>query len=59
VESETAALRSLRRYADAARDLGSEHWMPVVALAESRLRAQRRDVAAAVFEAADQPGSHR
>jgi hypothetical protein len=53
------ATRSLRRYADVARDLGSEHWMPVVALAESALRAHRPDVAAAVFDAADQPGSHR
>lgn len=53
------ATRCLRRYADAARDLGSKHWMPVVALAESALRAHRPDVAAAVFDAADQPGSHR
>jgi hypothetical protein len=41
------------------RELGSEHWMPVVALAESALRARRPDVAAAVFDAADQPGAHR
>jgi hypothetical protein len=33
--------------------------MPIVALAESALRAHRPDVAAAVFDAADQPGSHR
>lgn len=53
------ATTSLRGYAAVARDLGSEHWMPVVALAESALRARRPDVAAAVFDAADQPGAHR
>lgn len=53
------ATRSLTRYAEVARDLGAEHWMPVVALAESALRAHRPDVAAAVFDAADQPGAHR
>lgn len=42
-----------------ARELGSQHWMPVVALAESALRARRFDIAAAVFDAADQPGAHR
>lgn len=53
------ATTSLRGYAAVARDLGSEHWMPVVALAESALRARRPDVAAAVFDAADPPGAHR
>jgi len=53
------AIRCLSGYAEVARDLGSEHWMPVVALAESALRAHRPDVAAAVFDAADQPGFHR
>jgi hypothetical protein len=53
------ATRCFTHYADAARDLGSEHWRPVVALAESALRGRRPDVAAAVFDAADQPGPHR
>ena len=53
------ATRSLTGYAAVAHDLGSEHWMPVVALAESALRARRPDIAAAVFDAADQPGAHR
>jgi hypothetical protein len=53
------ASRCVSRYAEVARDLGSEHWMPIVALAESALRARRPDVVAAVFDAADQPGFHR
>lgn len=53
------ATAALTGYATVARDLGSEHWMPVVALAESALGARRPDVAAAVFDAADQPGAHR
>jgi hypothetical protein len=53
------AIRCLSGYAEVARDLGSENWMPVVALAESALRAHRPVVAAAVFDAADQPGFHR
>jgi hypothetical protein len=46
-------------YADAARRLGSEHWIPVVALAESAIAAGQRDLAVDVFRAADQPGMHR
>lgn len=53
------ASRCVSRYAEVARDLGSEHWMPIVALAESALGAHRPDAAAAVFDAADQPGFHR
>jgi hypothetical protein len=33
--------------------------MPIVALAESAVAVERADVAAAVFDAADQPGAHR
>jgi hypothetical protein len=47
------------RYIDAARRLGSDHWMPIVALAESALAVQRHQLAAAIFRAADQPGMHR
>jgi hypothetical protein len=53
------ATRALTAYATAARELGSAHWRPVVALAESALRARRPDIAEAVFDAADQPGAHR
>lgn len=53
------ATGTLTGYTTVARDLGSEHWMSVVALAESALRARRPDVAAEVFDAADQPGAHR
>jgi hypothetical protein len=52
------ATGSLTDYAAVARDLGSQHWLPVVALAESALRRGRADIAAAVFDAADQPGAH-
>lgn len=47
------------RYVEAARRLGSDHWMPIVALAESAMNGQRRDLALEVFRAADQPGMHR
>ena len=47
------------RYADAAARLGSDHWIPIVALAESATRAGRRRLAVDVFRAADQPGWHR
>ena len=51
--------RRYTHYTDAARRLGSDHWMPIVALAESALSARRHDLAVAVFAAADQPGRHR
>lgn len=51
--------RRYRRYTQAARRLGSDHWRPVAALAESALAAKRRDIAVEVFQAADQPGPHR
>ena len=47
------------RYLDAARRLGSDQWMPIVALAESALTANRHELAVEVFRAADQPGMHR
>jgi hypothetical protein len=52
------ASRRYTHYADAARRLGSERWMPVVALAESALGAGRHNLAVDVFRAADQPGMH-
>jgi len=47
------------RYVDAAGRLGSDHWMPIVALAESALAASRHDLAVEVFQAADRPGMHQ
>jgi hypothetical protein len=47
------------RYSQAAHRLGSNHWQPIEALAESALAAGRHDVAVDVFRAADQPGMHR
>ena len=47
------------RYPDAARRLGSDHWMPIVALAQAALTRRRTDVAVEVFRAADRPGFHR
>ncbi len=51
--------RRYSRYAGAARRLGSDHWMPVVALAESAVAAGRTELAVEVFRAADRPGTHR
>lgn len=51
--------RRYTRYTDAARRIGSDHWMPIVALAESALSAGRHDLAVEVFRAANQNGMHR
>lgn len=51
--------RRYSRYAGAAHRLGSDHWMPIVALAESAASAGRKELAIEVFRAADQPGMHR
>ena len=48
-----------RRYVDTARRLGSDQWMPIVALAESAHTANRHELAVEVFRATDQPGMHR
>jgi len=50
--------RRYSRYAGAAHRLGSDHWMPIVALAESAADAGRKELAVEVFRAADQPGMH-
>lgn len=39
--------------------LGSEHWMPIDAMARTAIDAGRRDIALEVFRAADQPGFHQ
>jgi len=51
--------RRFGRYVAAAARLGSDHWMPIEAMALSALRAGRRALAVEVFEAADRPGFHR
>lgn len=51
--------RRYSRYTGAARRLGSDHWTPIVALAESAAATGRRELAVEVFRAADQPGMHR
>lgn len=53
------ATRRLDGFADIAERLGSDHWMPIVGLAEEATAARRPDLAEAVFDAADQPGRHR
>lgn len=47
------------KYIEAAARLGTEHWIPVDALARSALDAGRPELAVAVFRAADRPGLHR
>jgi hypothetical protein len=54
-----AAHRRWDRYPDTARRIGSDHWMPIVALAQAALARRRTDVAVAVFRAADRPGFQR
>lgn len=49
----------LTRFAAVAAALGSNHWRPVVAMAQAALARGRSDVARATFAAADQPGTHR
>lgn len=53
------ATRHLDGFASVAARLGSEHWMPIVGLAEQAVASGRPEVARAVFDAADQPGWHR
>ena len=50
------ATRSYDRFVDAAARLGRGHWQPVALLAETAIAGGHRDVAVAVFDAADQPG---
>ncbi|MGZ6661251.1 MAG: hypothetical protein ACXVHL_28215 [Solirubrobacteraceae bacterium] len=49
----------LTRFAEVAARLGSDHWVPIVSLAEAAITRERRDVARAVFAAADRPGLQR
>jgi hypothetical protein len=49
----------LDRFVPVATLLGSDHWRPIEALAESALRSGRRGLAVEVFRAADRPGWHQ
>lgn len=53
------ATRHWDGFATVAARLGSEHWMPIVGLAEQAVTSGHPEVARAVFDAADQPGWHR
>lgn len=50
--------RSFERFEELAREMGSRHWERITTMAESAA-AGHRDLAMAVFTAADQPGFHR
>jgi hypothetical protein len=54
-----AAAARLDRLVATAERLGSDQWMPIVALAETALAAGRRDLARRVFAAANRPGHHQ
>jgi hypothetical protein len=49
----------LTRFAPVAGLLGSDHWVPIVALAQAAIKRGRDDIARDVFAAADQPGLQR
>lgn len=49
----------LTRFAPIAERIGSDHWIPIVALAEAALKRGRSDIARDVFAAADRPGRQR
>jgi hypothetical protein len=49
----------LTRFAPVAEQLGSDHWMPIVALAKAAIKRGREEIARDVFAAADRPGLQR
>jgi hypothetical protein len=49
----------LTRFAPVAAALGSDHWRPIVTMAEAALARGRTDIARATFAAADRPGMHQ
>lgn len=49
----------LTSFVPAAAKLGSDRWMPIVALARAAITRGRHDIARDVFAAADQPGLQR
>ena len=54
-----AATARLDRLVATAERLGSDQWLPIVALAQTALAAGRRDLARRVFAAANRPGHHQ
>ena len=53
------ASNSTQRFVSTAARLGSDHWQPIVAMAEAALEADGKDAASEVFAAANRPGAHR
>lgn len=53
------ATRGYAEFPRIAASLGSEHWMPIDAMARAAVDAGTPAMAAAVFEAADRPGWHQ
>ncbi len=51
--------RRFSHYVEVATRLGTDHWMPIEALADSALRSGKKDLAVETFQAADRPGFHR
>lgn len=47
------------RFVEAAAELGSRAWMPILAMAKTALAAGHRQLALEIFTAADQPGMQR
>jgi hypothetical protein len=54
-----AGTTRLDRLVATAKRLGSDQWLPIVALAQTALAAGRRDLARRVFAAANRPGHHQ
>ena len=53
------AKRRFGAFPDLAAEMGSREWQRITTMAEAALRGRRRDLALAIFAAADQPGFHR
>lgn len=47
------------RFVEAAAELGSRAWMPILAMAKAAVDAGKRPLAMSIFSAADQPGMQR
>ena len=53
------AKRRYERFVAAAAQIGSGNWQRITTMVEAALKQDRKDLALAVFAAADQPGFHR
>lgn len=53
------AYRRFNEFVPLAAELGSHQWAPIVAMAEAAWKARKRDLALAVFTAANRPGRHQ